>query len=119
MLAAVSLRTAGDSDVIDLLEQALYEVGLSYYEPRSIAAQESALAVIARRALTGELQPRALAAWTHRVFGHDRLALAERFAELDDVYDAIDYTDLSVLEVDAEVIAEAVRIAAHNRSASG
>lgn len=51
MLAAVSLRTAEDGDVVDLLGQALNEVGLSYYEPRCLAAQEAALAVMARRAL--------------------------------------------------------------------
>lgn len=111
MLAGLPLRGLDDLDVEDLLEQALTEVGLPYFTPHSREAEESALVVMARRTLSGAVSPRDLALWTHRVFGHDRLAEAARLAELDDVYDTIEYTDLAPADVDAEVIGEARRIA--------
>ncbi|WP_125805057.1 hypothetical protein [Actinoplanes sp. ATCC 53533] len=111
MLAAVALRTAQNSDMFENLEQALAEVGLPYYEPDSMAGQEATLAVMATRALSGDLDPRSFAAWAHHTFGHDRLPAAERLAELDDAYDTIDYTDLTVQDIDTDVIAEAHRLA--------
>src|SRR5262245_20239189 len=72
MLAALPLRALDDRDVEDLLEQSLAEVGLPYYVPRSREAEESALAVMARRTLSGSVPPCDLTSWTHRAFGHDR-----------------------------------------------
>jgi hypothetical protein len=97
--------------MLENLKQALTEVGLPYYEPNSTAGQEAALAVMAARVLSDDLDPRSLAAWSHRTFGHDRLPAAERLAELDDVYDTIEYTDLTVEDVNADVVAEAKRLA--------
>ena len=52
-----------------------------------------------------------LAVRAHSVIGHDNLALAERLVELDDVYDTLEYTDLTEQEVNDDVLAEARRIA--------
>jgi hypothetical protein len=95
MLAALPLRALDDRDINELLEQALAEVGLSYYPPSSREAEEAALAVVARRTLSGAVRPRDLASWAHRAFGHDRLPLAGRLAELDDVYDMVEQTALT------------------------
>jgi len=112
MLSAVPLRTADNGDMFEDLEPALAEVGLPYYEFGTGAAQEASLSVMARRVVAGELDPRAFTAWSHRTFGHDRLPPAERLAELDDIYDTIKYTTMTVQEVDAEVHVEAERLAA-------
>jgi hypothetical protein len=111
MLAALPVHRVDYEDIANLIERALAEVDQPYYEPQSTAAQESALAAMARRTLAGDLEPRTLAASTHGVFGHASITLAERLAELDDVYDTVEYISLTVAEVDAEVIIEARRIA--------
>jgi hypothetical protein len=36
-----------------------------------------------------------LAAWARSTIGHDKLALAERLVELDDVYDTLGYSDIT------------------------
>jgi hypothetical protein len=51
-----------------------------------------------------------LVAWAHATFGHDRLPLAEHLVELDDAYDALEYTDMTEQEVNDEVLAEARQI---------
>lgn len=109
MLAAVSIRHA-DEEVPDLLEPALRDLDLPYYPKSSPPAQEAGLKAMASRVLTGTLAPRELAAWVHRTFGHDTLELAERFAELDDSYDTLDYIDQTHEELDSEVRTEAHRI---------
>jgi hypothetical protein len=111
MLAGLPLRALDDRDVEDLLEQALAEVGLPFAMPNSREAEESGLVVMARRTLSGAVSPCDLASWAHRTFGHDRLAMATRLAELDDVYDTIEYTDMTPADVDAEVLDEARHIA--------
>jgi hypothetical protein len=111
MLAGLPLRAVQARDVEDVLESALDEAGLRYYLPGSREADEAAVAVMAHQTLAGMHTPRALASWAHRMYGHDRLALAEQLAHLDDVYDTIEYTRSTVAKVDADVIAEAHRIA--------
>jgi len=44
------------------------------------------------------------------------LPLAERLVELDDVYDALEYTDTTEQEVNDEVLAEARRIVGANEA---
>ncbi|MEU4482481.1 hypothetical protein AB0F68_31125 [Micromonospora sp. NPDC023966] len=109
MLAGVHVRHA-DEEVPDMLEAALTEAGLSYYPPGSRAGQEAAVRVMASRAVAGLLPPLDLAAWAHSTIGHDTLALAERLVELDDVYDTLEYTDLTEKDVSDEILAEARRI---------
>ncbi|MFG1801338.1 hypothetical protein ACGFI4_14355 [Micromonospora carbonacea] len=109
MLAAVSLRHA-DQDVPDILHAALAEVGLTYYEKNGTAGAEAAVRTLAARVVAGTLPPMDLAVWAHRRFGHGTLALAERLVELDDVYDCVEYSNITDPEVDAEVVAEAHRI---------
>jgi hypothetical protein len=109
MLAGVHARHA-DEDVPGLLEGALEEVGIDHFPAGSPAGTEAAVRLMASRVLAGSLAPRDLAAWAHSTVGHRRSPLAERLVELDDVYDILDYTDMTEQEADDEVRAEARRI---------
>lgn len=111
MLAGVQVRYA-DEEVPELLEAALHDVGLPYYPRGSRAGQEAALKVMASRVVAEAMHPRELAAWAHATIGHDRLPLAESLVEVDDIYDALDCTDMTEPQVDDEVRAEARRIVA-------
>lgn len=111
MLAGVHTRNA-DDEVPELLEAALEDVGLSHCPPDSQAGLEAAVRVMASRVLAGSLDPLDLATWAHSTIGHDRLALAERLVDLDDVYDTIDYTDMTEQDLDNEIRAEVRRIVA-------
>jgi hypothetical protein len=70
----------------------------------------AAVKALSARALAGRATPRELAFWAHSRCGHDRLPLAERLVLLDDVYDCLEYSDQTVEETDADVLAEARRI---------
>jgi hypothetical protein len=108
MLAAVPFRN--DEEVPEILESAQADIGLTYYERGSRAGEDAAVRALAARVLAGTMPPMNLAVWAHSKIGHGRLAIAERLVELDDVYDTVEYTDMTEQEVDAEVIAEAGRI---------
>jgi hypothetical protein len=43
------------------------------------------------RLLDGDIAPRRLAAWAHRMIGHEGASPLQPLVELDDAYDAIDY----------------------------
>ena len=109
MLAGLSTATADDTDVGELLEQALGEVGLAYHPPGSDGALEHAVAAKARELLAGAITPRALARWAHQVVGHDRLPQAEGLVLLDDAYD---YEPGDPNPLDDDVPAEAATLAA-------
>jgi hypothetical protein len=109
VLAGVHLRHA-DEDVPHVLEAALQEVGLRYYPRNSLAGLEASVRILALRVLSGQIMPRELTAWAHATVGHDRLPLAERLVELDDVYDALEYTDMTEQNFKDEVHSEARRI---------
>lgn len=109
MLAGVHTRHA-DEEVPELLEAALNDVGLDFYPPGSRAGGEAAIEALARRVLTGVMEPSALTVWAHSTFGHGTLNLAERLVELDDLYDCLDVSDMTEQDVDADVITEARRI---------
>jgi hypothetical protein len=95
-----------------LLPEALEELGLTFYPVAGEAGQEAAARALARRMLTGELTPREFTCRIHQRHGHE-LALTERLAALDDEYDTLEYGDRTAAQVDAEVTAEARRLAAH------
>ncbi|GAA3192342.1 MULTISPECIES: hypothetical protein [Streptomyces] len=103
-------RAEANYDVPDLLPPALDELGLTFYPVGSDAGQEAAARALAARMLAGELTPRELAFRAHQRFGHE-LALAERLAELDDEYDILEYGDRTPAQIDADVTAEALRLA--------
>ncbi|MFH8597433.1 hypothetical protein [Streptomyces rimosus] len=113
ILAACTRAEAG-YDVPDLLPPALDELGLTFYTVGSVAGQEAAARALAARMLADELTPRELAFRIHQRFGHE-LPLAERLAELDDEYDVLEYSDRTPAQVDADVTAEALRLAQHPR----
>lgn len=105
MLAAVSIRHA-DEELRGALPAALTELGLPVCAGNSIEAEAAALKVLAARVLSGTLSPRELAAWAHRVIGHERLPMAEQLVVLDDEYDTYELGQ-AVDTVDAQVIEQA------------
>ncbi|MFC8616298.1 hypothetical protein ACFT9M_07785 [Micromonospora purpureochromogenes] len=109
MLAGVHSRHA-DEEVPELLEAALQGVGLDYHPRGSEGGQEAAVRTMAARAIAGALEPLDLVTWAHTTFGHGALALAEHLVELDDVYDTLEYTDLTEQDLHIEILAEARRI---------
>jgi hypothetical protein len=111
---AACTRAEADYDVPELLPPALDELGLTFYPVGSHAGQEAAARALAGQMLAGKLTPRELAFRIHQRFGH-QLPLAERLAELDDEYDIIEYGDRTLAQVDAEVTAEARRLAQYPR----
>ncbi|MFF5516978.1 hypothetical protein [Streptomyces coeruleorubidus] len=111
ILAACTSAEA-DYDVQELLPVALDELGLTFHPATSDAGREDAARALARRLLAGELTPRGLTSRLHQRFGHE-LPLTERLTELDDEYDVLEYGNGTVGQVDAEVTAEARRLAAH------
>ncbi|MGP4001389.1 hypothetical protein [Streptomyces sp. 8N706] len=96
----------------DLLPEALDELGLILYPAASEAGQEAAVRALARRLLAGELKPWELTFRINQRYGHE-LPLTARLAELDDEYTFLGYGgDKAVAQIDAEVTAEARRLAA-------
>ena len=74
-----------------------------------------------RRCRQGDALPRVEATAHHD--GHDRLPLAVRLSELDDVYDTTEYANDTPTEIDEDVMTEANRITsyvtqAHHRTAN-
>ncbi|MGW6145817.1 hypothetical protein ACWFR4_48810, partial [Streptomyces sp. NPDC055140] len=80
----------------------------------SVAGQEAAARALAARVLAGELRPRELVFRIRQRFGHE-LPLVERLANLDDEYDILEYGDRTPAQVDADVLAEALRLTQHPR----
>lgn len=101
-------------NVPDLLPSALDELGLTFYPLGSVARQEAAVRALVARVLAGELTARELVFRIHQRFGHD-LPLAERLANLDDEYDILEYGDRTPAQVNADVLAEALRLTQHPR----
>ncbi len=109
-ILAACTRSEADYDVPDLLPPALDELGLTFHPAGSVAGHEAAARALAARMLAGELTPRELASRIHQRFGHE-LPLVERLANLDDEYDILEYGDRTLVQVDADVTAEALRLA--------
>ncbi|WP_051342523.1 hypothetical protein [Pseudonocardia spinosispora] len=118
-LAAVSIADA-DAEVPELLADALSEVGVECLPRYSQFALRAGLRAMAARTVTGDLAPRALAAWAHRTFGHDT-PQAEVLATLDDEYDLVEAPDLvkyavrTRAELDQRTLAEAHRLSSSDR----
>jgi hypothetical protein len=94
------------------LADALEEVGASLPPRQTDAAAEAAVRAMARRTLRGEMTPRELVSWAHRVITHTGVAVAERLVTLDDQYDlAQDRIYGKVAQVEAEILQEAQRLA--------
>ncbi|MFJ6071030.1 hypothetical protein ACIQFU_09310 [Streptomyces sp. NPDC093065] len=109
-ILAACTRAEADYDVPDLLPPALDELGLAFCAAGSPAGREAGARALAARMLAGELTPRELTLRIHQRFGHE-LPLTERLAQLDDEYDLLGYDDGTPARVDAEVTAEALRLA--------
>lgn len=108
---AACTRAEADYDVPELLPVALGELGFDWHPPGSEAALETAARALAALVLTGELTPGQFAFCVHQRCGH-ALPLTERLARLDDEYCMGEYSRCTALRLDAEVTAEARRLAA-------
>ncbi len=113
-ILAACTRAEADYDVPDLLPPALDELGLTSYPLGSTAGREAAVRALAARMLADELTPSELTFRIHRRFGHT-LPLAARLAELDDEYGILEYGDRTPAQIDADVTAEALRLAEYPR----
>lgn len=111
---AACFQNEADYDVPEILPAALDELGLVHYPLGSRAGEETAVRALAFRHVAGMLTARELAFEIHRQFGH-RLALTERLAQLDDEYDILEYGERTAEQVDADVTAEAHRLAPQRR----
>ncbi|MEU9644364.1 hypothetical protein [Streptomyces sp. NPDC048188] len=117
-ILAACTRAEADYDVPDLLPPALDELGLVFHPATSAAGREAAVCALAALMLEGELTPRELAFRVHRRFGHE-FPPAERLAQLDDEYRLLACDGGTSTEVDAEVRAEALRLARRPRPGPG
>lgn len=114
MLAAVPMSPMVSVwEVADLVDAALAELGKALPPRETEGAAEAAVRSMAARAVHGEIQPRELVAWAHRVIGHQGPAVAQTLVELDDAYDlSVDgYEDRTIVELDADTMREARRLA--------
>jgi hypothetical protein len=111
-ILAACTRAEADYNIHELLPEALIELGLVFHPIASDAGQEAAARALARRMLAGELTLREFTSRIHQRYGH-QLPLTERLAELDDEYDILEYGNRTVDQVDADVTAQAQRLAAH------
>jgi hypothetical protein len=102
VLAGVHARNA-DEEVPDLLEAAPDDVGLSHYPAGSDAGLEATVRIMASHVLAGLMSPMDLATWVHSTMGHDRLPITEHLVDLDDMYDILDYTDMTEEDLDNEI----------------
>ncbi|MFS8101336.1 hypothetical protein LFM09_29840 [Lentzea alba] len=104
-LAALT-RLEADIEVPILLPEVMRELDLPHHSRGTVEGREEGLRAMAVRVLSGELTPRELTKWTHRMFGHEDEGW--RLSELDDAYDtqAVDSDEA----LDAEVMAEVRRI---------
>jgi hypothetical protein len=109
MLAALTAAEA-DLEVPELLPVVLAELGLPPLPRDGVAGEEAVATALATRLIAGGITPRELTGYAHQLFGHEP-ALTRRLAELDDEYDIIGSGHRTVDEVDAEVLAEARRLA--------
>ncbi|SFT55822.1 hypothetical protein SAMN04487904_103422 [Actinopolyspora lacussalsi subsp. righensis] len=109
---AACTRAEATEAVRELLPTALGELGLVFYPLDSEAATEPAVRLLAGRLLAGKVMPRTFAWRISRVYGSN-VDLALPFVGLHEAYDTVVYTEYTVAELDAEVIAEARRIAAY------
>ncbi|MEO3978423.1 hypothetical protein [Streptomyces sp. CAU 1734] len=116
---AACTRGEADYDVPDLLPGALGELGLVFRPAGGAEGREAGARALARRMLAGDPDPRGFAFHMHRTHGHG-LPLTERLAELNDEYDEYGGHgcfpgDRTPAEIDAEVMAEARRLAVRPR----
>ena len=119
MLAAVSIAHAG-SEVPELLEAALRDVGLAYYPPGTDAAEEAGIRAMASLVLSGVLTPRTLAEWAQAAFSCHTIDLAKPLKRLGYAYDLLDYyPDRTTDQVDADVMAEVRSLVASDSTAPG
>ncbi|MFJ4184654.1 DUF6896 domain-containing protein [Kitasatospora sp. NPDC089509] len=108
-LAALE-RGEADDRLPELLDAACAELGLPRPVRDDRATEEAGVRALARRVMSGQLAPRRFTALLHEAFGH-RLELVEPFDGLHDDYQN-EFGELTVAQLDAEVLEEAWRLGA-------
>ena len=108
-LAGASLRHSWE-EMPPLLGDALRELGLEHHEHGTDGGKIEGLRLMARRTLAGRMSPRELSRWAHRKIGHDQIVEAETLVRLHDIYNTLEYEDLTEADVDEQVMDEVRRI---------
>ena len=104
-LAALSVHAHSyDSEVDQTVRAALAEQGRPLPARGSDEAKEAAVHAMASQALRGQWIPRELAAWAHRVIGHQGPEMAQPLVVLDDRYDMVAYGDEVAEDLDEQVL---------------
>ncbi|MGC4803830.1 hypothetical protein [Micromonospora sp. DT233] len=112
ILAGISPASGGESDDLRRwLRDALVELSLAYYQEGSGEGEEAAVRVMARRLLAGTITPPDLTSWAYRYVTAKGSPIAHELVRLDGSYELAQFTDAEVTVLDAEVIAEARRLA--------
>ncbi len=88
-----------------LIESTLQELGLE--QILAVSPQRGALVAMIRRFKNGEFSARELARWAHTYIGHDGDESCQVFVDLDDLYDAADYSDYGAEDLDGSTAEEA------------
>jgi hypothetical protein len=102
-----------DYAIADVIEDFLRETEIPYHPKESALARAAALRIMAERVVARLLSPHELTNWVHVTLRNELPPLAQRLAELDDVYGIFDdCMDPRHDDVDAMVMAEALRITA-------
>lgn len=106
LLAGLSVHESRWScDLDEVIFAALGEQGRPLPPRETDEAQAAAVRALAAEALLGRLHPRDLAAWAHRVVGHQGTAMAQPLVDLDDRYDWAEYDQGAVEPLHREVLA--------------
>lgn len=115
VLAGLSVEGT-DAGFTEVLAEALGDLGLALPEVGNHEAQVGAVRAQCRRALRGELSPRALVRWVHGQVGHGGPDELQRLVELDDEYDTVEYNiaygGRTALQLDDEIRREAQSLSA-------
>lgn len=101
---------ASTNDIEDILERTGPDIGVPLVPRGNPEAALAAASVMVQRCAAGKLPERDLARWMHTVIGHESSEELELLVGLDDAYDAVDYSSITVESVDAQVRAEVDRL---------
>jgi hypothetical protein len=90
MLAAITRQDATGTP--DVLADALHELGLEHHPRGSAGGLLAGARIMAADFLAGGATPQELANWFHTTYAHGDHPALDRFLELDDRYDTVQYS---------------------------
>jgi len=102
---------AASNEIADVLDRVPPDLPFAVMPRGNPEAELAAAYAMVRRYVEGRVAERDLVRWMHSVIGHDRVDELELLVVLDDLYDDVEYSSDTTESVDAEVRAEAIRVA--------